>query len=108
MGNKVEFDCAIEVQLTRVNMVVTCKLSIISRNETLTEDLFQVSHHTLKEADGLRYQVVATGLEDQEVDVQLGWVSGGDNNDKGCRRSSVTKISVDGNLGVSCPSRIRL
>jgi len=81
-GNKVEFDCAIEVQLTRVNMVVTCKLSIISRNETLTEDLFQVSHHTLKEADGLRYQVVATGLEDQEVDVQLGWVSGGDNTDK--------------------------
>lgn len=77
-GNKVEFDCAIEVQLTRVNMVVTCKLSIISRNETLTEDLFQVSQHTLKEADGLRYQVVATGLEDQEVDVQLGWVSGGD------------------------------
>lgn len=81
-GNKVEFDCAIEVQLTRVNMVVTCKLSIIARNETLTEDLFQVSHHTLKQADGLRYQVVATGLEDQEVDVQLGWVSGGDNADK--------------------------
>jgi len=81
-GNKVEFDCAIEVQLTRVNMVVTCKLSIISRNETLTEDLFQVSHHTLKVADGLRYQVVATGLEDQEVDVQLGWVSGGDNTEK--------------------------
>jgi hypothetical protein len=81
-GNKVEFDCAIEVQLTRVNMVVTCKLSIISRNETLTEDLFQVSHHTLKEGDGLRYQVVATGLEDQEVDVQLGWVSGGDNTEK--------------------------
>jgi len=81
-GNKVEFDCAIEVQLTRVNMVVTCKLSIISRNETLTEDLFQVSNHTLKDADGLRYQVVATGLEDQEVEVQLGWVSGGDNADK--------------------------
>jgi hypothetical protein len=78
-GNKVEFDCAIEVQLTRVNMVVTCKLSIISRNETLTEELFQVSNHTLKEGDGLRYQVVATGVEDQEVDVQLGWVSGGDN-----------------------------
>jgi len=81
-GNKVEFDCAIEVQLTRVNGVVTCKLSIISRNETLTEDLFQVSQHTLKEEDGLRYQVVATGLEDQEVDVQLGWVSGGDNTEK--------------------------
>jgi len=81
-GNKVEFDCAIEVQLTRVNGVVMNKLSIISRNETLTEELFQVSSHTLKDGDGLRYQVVATGVEDQEVDVNLGWVSGGDNNEK--------------------------
>jgi hypothetical protein len=81
-GNKVEFDCAIEVQLTRVNGVVMNKLSIISRNETLTEELFQVSHNTLKEGDGLRYQVVATGTEDKEVDINLGWVSGGDNSEK--------------------------
>lgn len=90
-GNKVEFDCALEVQLTRVNHVVTCKLSIIARNETLTEEHFQVSNDTLRglsggsqrlkagSGDGLRYQVAASGLKRQEVvDVHLGWASGGD------------------------------
>jgi len=78
-GSKVEFDCAIEVQLTRVNHVVTCKLSIIARNETLTEEHFQVSNQTLKHEDGLRYQVAASGLRGMEVvDVHLGWASGGD------------------------------
>lgn len=89
-GNKVEFDAALEVQLMRINFVVQCKLSIIFKNETIAEDVFQVSGETLKMGPGLRYQLVATGLLDEdasasvgrrvseEIDVQLGWVSGGD------------------------------
>eukprot|EP00929_Paragymnodinium_shiwhaense_P037968 TRINITY_DN20135_c0_g1_i1.p1 TRINITY_DN20135_c0_g1~~TRINITY_DN20135_c0_g1_i1.p1 ORF type:complete len:609 (-),score=135.43 TRINITY_DN20135_c0_g1_i1:89-1915(-) len=76
-GNKVEFDIALEVQLQRVNLVVTCKLSIIFANETVTEELFQIASETLREGPGLRYQVVATNLKDEEVDVSLACVSGG-------------------------------
>jgi len=76
-GNKVEFDIALEVQLQRVNLVVTCKLSIIFANETVTEELFQVASETLRDGPGLRYQVVATNLRDEEVDVSLACVSGG-------------------------------
>lgn len=76
-GNKVEFDLALEVQLIRVNTVVACKLSIIFSNENITEELFQISSETLKYGPGLRYQVVATGLGNDEIHVQLSWVSGG-------------------------------
>lgn len=76
-GNKVEFDIALEVQLQRVNLVVTCKLSIIFANETVTEELFQIANDTLKHGAGLRYQVVATNLKDEQVDVSLACVSGG-------------------------------
>lgn len=76
-GNKVEFDLALEVQIQRANLVVTCKLSVIFANVTLTEELFQVSYETLVNGPGLRFQVVATGLGNEVVDVQLAWVSGG-------------------------------
>lgn len=77
-GNKVEFDLALEVQVQRANMVVVCKLSVIFANLTVTEEHFQISHETLAlPGPGLRFQVVATGLGDEEVDVQLAWVGGG-------------------------------
>jgi hypothetical protein len=76
-GNKVEFDLALEVQLHRANLVVACKLQVIFGNEVLTEEFFQISYETLSTGPGLRYQVVATGLEDAELDVQLAWVGGG-------------------------------
>eukprot|EP00927_Polykrikos_kofoidii_P043728 TRINITY_DN37809_c0_g1_i1.p1 TRINITY_DN37809_c0_g1~~TRINITY_DN37809_c0_g1_i1.p1 ORF type:complete len:612 (-),score=100.34 TRINITY_DN37809_c0_g1_i1:154-1923(-) len=76
-GNKVAFDIALEVQLQRVNLVVTCKLSIIFANETVTEELFQISSETLLDGTGLRYQCVATNLRDEEVHVSINLVSGG-------------------------------
>lgn len=76
-GNKVEFDLSLEVQLQRVNMVVTCKLGVIFNGTTTTEELFQVSYATLTTGPGLRYQVVATGLEKKVIEVQLAWVGGG-------------------------------
>ncbi|CAK0794246.1 unnamed protein product [Prorocentrum cordatum] len=76
-GNKVEFDLALEVQLHRANLVVACKLQVIFGNEVLTEEFFQISYETLRTGPGLRYQVVATGLGDAELDVQLAWVGGG-------------------------------
>lgn len=78
-GNKVEFDIALEVQLQRVNMIVQCKLSVIMKSETVSEELFQLSSDTVKYGQGLQFQLVATGLKDEEIDVQLGWVSGGGN-----------------------------
>lgn len=78
-GNKIEFDMGLEVQLQRVNLIVTCKLSVIWANATLTEELFQVTLETLKDREGLRYQVVATGLNDESVDVSLSLISGGAN-----------------------------
>jgi len=82
-GSKVEFDLALEVQIQRANMVVVCKLSVIFTNLTLTEEYFQISYETLTQGPGLRYQVIATGLGDDEVDVQLAWVSGGGPTDDG-------------------------
>jgi len=76
-GNKVEFDLALEVQVQRANMVVVCKLSVIFANLTVTEEEFQISYETLDFGPGLSFQVVATGLMDDEVDVQLAWVGGG-------------------------------
>lgn len=78
-GNRFEFDLALEVQLQRVNLVVVCKLQVIFANETLTEETFQISYETLTgdQKPGLRYQVVPTGLGNDEVDVQVSWVSGG-------------------------------
>jgi len=77
-GNKVEFDLGLEVQLHRVDLVVTCKLSAIFKNESLTQETFQISYDTLVNGDGLRYQVVSTGLERKEqVLVNVAWVSGG-------------------------------
>eukprot|EP00930_Biecheleria_cincta_P028833 TRINITY_DN20086_c0_g1_i1.p1 TRINITY_DN20086_c0_g1~~TRINITY_DN20086_c0_g1_i1.p1 ORF type:complete len:623 (+),score=110.87 TRINITY_DN20086_c0_g1_i1:73-1869(+) len=76
-GNKVEFDLGLEVQLHRVDLVVTCKLSAIFKNESLTCETFQVSYDTLVNGAGLRYQVVATGLEKDKVLINLAWVSGG-------------------------------
>lgn len=76
-GNKVEFDMALEVQLQRANLVVVCKLQVIFANEVLTQEFFQISYETLTTGPGLRYQVVATGLEDAELDVQTAWVGGG-------------------------------
>jgi len=73
-GNKVEFDLALEVQLHRANMVVMCKLGVVFANQTVTEELFQISYDTLADP-GLRFQVVATGLGEDTVEVQLGWVS---------------------------------
>eukprot|EP00928_Gymnodinium_smaydae_P061154 TRINITY_DN45309_c0_g1_i1.p1 TRINITY_DN45309_c0_g1~~TRINITY_DN45309_c0_g1_i1.p1 ORF type:complete len:586 (+),score=159.20 TRINITY_DN45309_c0_g1_i1:104-1861(+) len=80
-GNKVEFDIALEVQLHRVNLVVTCKLSIIFANETVSEELFQIATETLRDGPGLRYQVVATNLKNEEVEVSLALVSGGNSGD---------------------------
>eukprot|EP00448_Togula_jolla_P006477 CAMPEP_0170598818 /NCGR_PEP_ID=MMETSP0224-20130122/16454_1 /TAXON_ID=285029 /ORGANISM="Togula jolla, Strain CCCM 725" /LENGTH=597 /DNA_ID=CAMNT_0010923403 /DNA_START=24 /DNA_END=1817 /DNA_ORIENTATION=- len=76
-GNKVEFDLVLEVQLQRVNKVVVCKLSVILDNVLKTDELFQIANETLTRGSGLRFQVVGTGLGDDEVDVQLSWVSGG-------------------------------
>jgi len=76
-GNKVEFDLALEVQVQRANMVVVCKLSVIFANLTVTEEHFQITYETLAYGPGLRFQVVTTGLGDEEVDVQLAWVGGG-------------------------------
>jgi hypothetical protein len=76
-GYKVEFDIALEVQLQRVNLVVCCKLSIIFKNETITEELFQIASETLREGAGLRYQVVGTNLREELIDVSLTCVSGG-------------------------------
>eukprot|EP00931_Biecheleriopsis_adriatica_P029549 TRINITY_DN1752_c0_g1_i4.p1 TRINITY_DN1752_c0_g1~~TRINITY_DN1752_c0_g1_i4.p1 ORF type:complete len:604 (-),score=139.49 TRINITY_DN1752_c0_g1_i4:224-2035(-) len=76
-GNKMEFDLGLEIQLHRVDLVVTCKLSAIFKNESLTEELFQISHDTLVNGPGLRYQVVGTGLESSRVLINLAWVSGG-------------------------------
>mmetsp|Transcript_11556 Transcript_11556/g.24317 ORF Transcript_11556/g.24317 Transcript_11556/m.24317 type:complete len:603 (-) Transcript_11556:70-1878(-) len=80
-GNKVEFDLALEVQLQRANRVVACKLGVIFANTTLTEELFQISYDTLVNGPGLRFQVVGTGMGDEEVDVHLAWVGGGGKDD---------------------------
>lgn len=58
-------------------MVVLCKLSVIFANLTVTEEHFQISFETLFQGAGLSYQVIGTGLGDDEVDVQLAWVGGG-------------------------------
>jgi len=76
-GNKMEFDLGLEIQLQRVDLVVTCELSCIFKNEFLTKERFQISHDTLVNGPGLRYQVVGTGLEKDRVLVNLAWVSGG-------------------------------
>lgn len=76
-GHKVEFDLMLEVQIQRANLVVLCKLSVVWSNIMVTEECFQVSYETLQHGAGLRFQVVATGLDDDEIDVQLAWVSGG-------------------------------
>jgi len=73
-GNKVEFDLSLEVQLQRVNLVVVCKLGVVFANQTLTEEYFQIAYDTLVHGAGLSYQVVATGLGDDLIDVQLAWV----------------------------------
>lgn len=70
-GNKVEFDVALEVQLRRVNLVVTCKLSVLFKGDLVTEELFQVSSEALSEDVGLRFQVVGTGLGQDRVNVTL-------------------------------------
>merc|ERR1711972_150235 len=81
-GNKVEFDLALEIQVQRANLVVVCKLSVIFANMTVTEEHFQISYETLAFGPGLRFQVVATGLGDEEVDAQLAWVGGGGPSDE--------------------------
>ncbi|CAK9081774.1 Hypothetical protein SCF082_LOCUS38897 [Durusdinium trenchii] len=82
-GNKMEFDLGLEIQLHRVDLVVTCELSCIFKNEYLTKERFQISHDTLVNGPGLRYQLVGTGLEKSRVLVNLAWVSGGGpSNDK--------------------------
>lgn len=70
-GNKVEFDVALEVQLLRVNLVITCKLSVLFKGDKVTEELFQVSNEALAEDAGLRFQVVGTGLAHDRVNVTL-------------------------------------
>jgi len=90
-GNKVEFDLALEVQLSRVDLISTCKLSIIFNNETITEEKFQISHATLTDGHGLRFQVVGTGLGKDKVLVNLAWVGGGG--------ASVDKEVVYGPIG---------
>lgn len=78
-----EFDLGLEIQLHRVDLVVTCELSCIFKNEYLTKERFQISHDTLVNGPGLRYQLVGTGLEKSRVLVNLAWVSGGGpSNDK--------------------------
>mmetsp|Transcript_28712 Transcript_28712/g.67506 ORF Transcript_28712/g.67506 Transcript_28712/m.67506 type:complete len:610 (-) Transcript_28712:201-2030(-) len=76
-GNKMEFDMGLEIALHRVDLVVTCKMSAIFKNECLTQEVFQISHDTLVNGPGLRYQVVGTGLEKDRVLINLAWVSGG-------------------------------
>jgi len=76
-GSKMEFDLALEVQYQRVNLSVTCKLSVIFGLKILTQEYFQLSAKTLRDGPGLRFQVVATGLGEESVDVQLGWTGGG-------------------------------
>lgn len=76
-GNKMEFDLGLEIQLHRVDLVVSCELSCIFKNEYLTKERFQISHDTLVNGPGLRYQMVGTGLESSKVLVNLAWVSGG-------------------------------
>ncbi|CAE7539932.1 unnamed protein product, partial [Symbiodinium necroappetens] len=49
----------------------------IFKNECLTQEVFQISHDTLVNGPGLRYQVVGTGLERDRVLINLAWVSGG-------------------------------
>lgn len=76
-GNKMEFDLGLEIQLHRVDLVVSCELSCIFKNEYLTKERFQISHDTLVNGPGLRYQMVGAGLESSKVLVNLAWVSGG-------------------------------
>eukprot|EP00933_Yihiella_yeosuensis_P035899 TRINITY_DN29553_c1_g1_i1.p1 TRINITY_DN29553_c1_g1~~TRINITY_DN29553_c1_g1_i1.p1 ORF type:complete len:633 (+),score=94.47 TRINITY_DN29553_c1_g1_i1:66-1901(+) len=76
-GNKVEFDLALEIQLHRVDLAVTCKLSVVFKNEAVTQESFQISYDTLTNGPGLRYQVVATGLSKEQILVNTAWVSGG-------------------------------
>jgi len=88
-GNKMEFDIELDIEMQRINKIVCCKLSIILNNTTLTEDPFQVTYQTLKNGDGLRYQVVGAGLSDGEVDVSLAWVGGGSVEQDAARASEV-------------------
>mmetsp|Transcript_61186 Transcript_61186/g.117992 ORF Transcript_61186/g.117992 Transcript_61186/m.117992 type:complete len:586 (+) Transcript_61186:123-1880(+) len=74
-ATKFEFDLALEVQLQRANLIVMCKLSVIFQDKTVTEEWFQIAYDTLTTGAGLRFQVVATGLESECVDVVLSWVS---------------------------------
>lgn len=76
-GNKVEFDLSLEVQMQRVDLVVTCKLGVVFRNETITQEIFQISYETLVNGAGLRFQVVGTGLQNEKVLTNLAWVGGG-------------------------------
>jgi len=74
-ATKFEFDLALEVQFQRANLVVMCKLSVIFQDKTVTEEWFQIAYDTLTTGAGLRFQVVATGLCSERVDVVLAWVS---------------------------------
>jgi len=74
-ATKFEFDLALEVQLQRANLIVMCKLSVLFQDKTVTEEWFQIAYDTLTNGAGLRFQVVATGLESERVDVVLAWVS---------------------------------
>jgi len=78
-GNKVEFDAALEVQMKRVNRIQQCKLGAIFHGETIVEECFQVSSDTVEYGAGLRFQVIATGLENESISVQLAWIQGGHN-----------------------------
>mmetsp|Transcript_5138 Transcript_5138/g.12326 ORF Transcript_5138/g.12326 Transcript_5138/m.12326 type:complete len:612 (+) Transcript_5138:48-1883(+) len=78
-GNKVEFDAALEVQLKRVNRIQQMKLGVIFHGETIVEEHFQVSSDTVESGAGLRFQVVATGLGNHDISVQLAWIQGGHN-----------------------------
>merc|ERR1719399_29663 len=76
-GNKVEFDVALEIEMQRINRIVCCKLCVILNNLSITEDSFQISHSTLKEGAGIRFEVAPAGLGEESIDVQLAWVGGG-------------------------------
>eukprot|EP00913_Durusdinium_trenchii_P018061 g16971.t1 len=99
-GNKMEFDLGLEIQLHRVDLVVTCELSCIFKNEYLTKERFQISHDTLVNGPGLRYQLVGTGLEKSRVLVNLAWVSGGGpSNDKHVDYGPIGFVEAHSHLG---------
>ncbi len=73
-----EVDLQLDVLMPRVNHVVGCSLSVCLNSNVMSSSSFELKEETLAHGCGLRYQVVALGLnDDEEVDVSVNWLGGG-------------------------------